>query len=186
MLDRWKVLHAIKKIADSGKTGRPIELFIPLSADSIMDSGLALWVSENIGKAKINGRQLVFMVNEAQVLSQLKAAKNLSKALRQFQCQFAIDEFGAGLNPFQLVKHIGAEYVRVNQKFMDGLSRNTENQEGIRELPGRASKMELKTITPGVTDASVLSVLWSLDVDFIQGDFLQAPQKDLNYDFSSM
>jgi EAL domain-containing protein (putative c-di-GMP-specific phosphodiesterase class I) len=186
MLDRWQVLHAIKKISDNSEKGDSIEFFIPLSVDSIMDSGLALWVSENIGKAKINGRQLVFMVNEAQVLSQLKAAKNLSIALKQFQCQFAIDEFGAGLNPFQLVKHIGAEFVRVNYKFMDGLSQNNENQESIRELTGRASEMELKTITPGVTDASVLSVLWSLDVDFIQGDFLQPPQKDLNYDFSSM
>ncbi len=186
MLDRWRVLHAIKKISDNKKQADSMEFFIPLSADSIMDSGLALWVSENIGKAKINGRQLVFMVNEAQVLSQLKAAKNLSKALKQFQCQFAIDEFGAGLNPFQLVKHIGAEYVRVNHKFMDGLSQNKENQDSILELTSRASEMELKTITPGVTDASVLSVLWSLNVDFIQGDFLQAPQKELNYDFSSM
>jgi EAL domain-containing protein (putative c-di-GMP-specific phosphodiesterase class I) len=46
--------------------------------------------------------------------------------------------------------------------------------------------MKLKTITPGVTDASVLSVLWTLNVDFIQGDFLQAPQQELNYDFSSV
>jgi EAL domain-containing protein (putative c-di-GMP-specific phosphodiesterase class I) len=69
---------------------------------------------------------------------------------------------------------------------MDGLSQNNENQESIRELTSRASEMELKTITPGVIDASVLSVLWSLNVDFIQGDFLQAPQNELNYDFSSM
>ena len=186
MLDRWKVLHAIKKISDSGKNGRPIELFIPLSADSILDSGLALWISENIGKSKINGQQLVFMVNEAQVLSQLKAAKNLAKALKQFNCQFAIDEFGAGLNPFQLVKHIGAEYIRVSHVFMDGLSQNIENQDSIRELSKRASEMQLKTITPGVTDASVLSVLWTLNVDFIQGDFLQTPQKELSYDFSSV
>ena len=186
MLDRWKVLHAIKKISDSAKKGSSMELFIPLSADSIMDSGLALWVSENIGKAKINGKQLVFMVNEAQILRQLKSAKNLTKALKQFQCQFAIDEFGAGLNPFQLVKHIGAEYIRVNHVFMDGLSQNSDHQESIRELTVRASEMQLKTITPGVTDAAVLSVLWTLDVDFIQGDFLQTPQKELNYDFSSV
>jgi len=32
----------------------------------------------------------------------------------------------------------------------------------------------------------VLSVLWTLNVDFVQGEFLQAPQKELNYDFSSM
>jgi EAL domain-containing protein (putative c-di-GMP-specific phosphodiesterase class I) len=151
-----------------------------------MDSGLSLWVSENIEKAGINGQRLVFMVNEAQVLSQLKAAKNLSKALKQFQCQFAIDEFGAGLNPFQLVKHIGAEYVRISHTFMDGLGQNNEHQESIRELTNRASEMQLKTIAPGVTDASVLSVLWSLNVNFIQGNFLQAPQTALNYDFTSM
>jgi EAL domain-containing protein (putative c-di-GMP-specific phosphodiesterase class I) len=46
--------------------------------------------------------------------------------------------------------------------------------------------MEINTITPGVTDAAVLSVLWTLNVDFVQGEFLQAPQKELNYDFSSM
>ncbi|MCG6890528.1 MAG: EAL domain-containing protein [Gammaproteobacteria bacterium] len=186
MLDRWKVLRAIKKISDSSKRGRAIEFLIPLSADSIKDSGLALWVSENLGKAKINGRQLVFMVNEAQVLSQLKAAKNLSKSLKQFKCQLAIDEFGAGLNPFQLAKHIDADYVRISHLFMNGLSQDSKNQESIREFARRASEMKLKTITPGVTDASILSVLWTLDVDFIQGDFLQIPQAELNYDFSSV
>jgi EAL domain-containing protein (putative c-di-GMP-specific phosphodiesterase class I) len=69
---------------------------------------------------------------------------------------------------------------------MDGLTQNTENQTSISELANRAAEMELKTITTGVTDAAVLSVLWTLNVDFIQGDFLQAPQNELNYDFSSM
>jgi diguanylate cyclase (GGDEF)-like protein/PAS domain S-box-containing protein len=186
MLDRWKILHAIKKISETSKRGRSIEFFVPLSADSIRDPGLPLWVSENIGKAKINGQQLVFMINEAQAVSQLKATKTLARALQQLRCQFAIDEFGTGLNPFQLVKHINADYVRINHIFMDGLTHNTENQASIRELANRAAEMELKTITTDVTDASVLSVLWTLNVDFIQGDFLQAPHKELNYDFSSM
>jgi EAL domain-containing protein (putative c-di-GMP-specific phosphodiesterase class I) len=186
MLDRWMILHAIKKISGTAKQGRAIEFFIPLSADSVQDAGLALWVSENITKAGINGHQLVFMLNEAQVLSQLKAAKNLTRTLKQFRCQFAIDEFGAGLNPFQLVKHIDADYVRVNHSYMENLIQDSDKQENIRELTARASEMELKTITPAVTDASVLSVIWTLNVDFIQGDFLQTPQQDLNYDFTSL
>ena len=186
MLDRWLVLHAIKKIAETSKAKRSVEFFIPLSSDSISDSGLALWISENIGKAKIDGKQLVFMVNEAQVLSQLKAAKNLSTALRQVNCQFAIDEFGTGRNPFQLVKHVDADYVRINQGYMDGLIQKNENQDNVRELTNRAREMELKTITPGVNDAALLSVLWTLNVDFIQGNFLQAPHQELDYDFSSV
>jgi len=186
MLDRWKILHAIKKVAETSKQGRKIEIFLPLSTDSIRDPGLAIWVSENLAKAKINGEQLIFMVDEASAVNQLKAAKTLAKGLQQIHCKFAIDEFGTGLNPFQLIKHVDADYVRINHVYMDGLAHNNENQNSIRELAYQAMDMEVNTITPGVIDAAVLSVLWTLNVDFVQGDFLQPPQKELNYDFSSM
>jgi EAL domain-containing protein (putative c-di-GMP-specific phosphodiesterase class I) len=119
-------------------------------------------------------------------VNQLKSARALARALQQIHCQFAIDEFGTGLNPFQLVKHVNADYVRINHIYMDNLAQNSENQESISELAYQASDMKINTITPGVTDAAVLSVLWTLNVDFVQGEFLQTPQKDLNYDFSSM
>ena len=186
MLDRWKILHAIKKISDSSKKGRKIDFFVPLSADSIKDPGLAQWISENLAKAKITGEQLIFMIDEAQAVNQLKAAKTLARGLQQIHCKFAIDEFGTGLNPFQLVKHVNADYVRVNHTYMDNLAQNNENQDSIREIAYQAGDMEINTITPGVTDAAVLSVLWTLNVDFVQGEFLQAPQKELSYDFSSM
>lgn len=186
MLDRWKILHAIKKVSDTGQRGRKIEFFVPLSADSIQDAGLAVWISENLTKSKVSGEQLVFMINEAEALNQLKGAKTLAKGLQQIHCKFAIDEFGTGLNPFQLVKHVNANYVRVNHAYMDNLAQNEENQGSIRELAYQAGDLEINTITPAVTDAAVLSVLWTLNVDFVQGEFLQPPSKELNYDFSSM
>jgi EAL domain-containing protein (putative c-di-GMP-specific phosphodiesterase class I) len=69
---------------------------------------------------------------------------------------------------------------------MEGLAQNQENQSSITDLAYQAMDLGINTITPGVTDAAVLSVLWTLNVDFVQGDFLQPPQRDLNYDFSSM
>jgi EAL domain-containing protein (putative c-di-GMP-specific phosphodiesterase class I) len=101
-------------------------------------------------------------------------------------CKFAIDEFGTGINPFQLAKLIEADFVRINHVYMDNLAQNNENQDSIRELAYQALDMGINTITPGVTDAAILSVLWTLNVDFVHGDFLQPPQKELNYDFSSM
>jgi len=186
MLDRWKVLHAIKKISDTTRRGRKVEFFVPLSADSIQDPGLAGWIAENLAKARVSGEQLIFMINEVHAVNQLKAAKTLFKGLKQIHCKFAIDEFGTGLNPFQLVKHIEADYVRINHAYMDNLTQNKDNQGSIRELAYQAGDLNINTITPGVTDAAILSVLWTLNVDFVQGDFLQPPQKELNYDFSSM
>ena len=84
------------------------------------------------------------------------------------------------------MKHIKADYIRVNIAYMEDLSQNTENQESIRELATQAASMKIHSITPAVEDAAILSVLWSLGVDFVQGSFLQEPNKLLNYDFSSM
>ncbi len=76
--------------------------------------------------------------------------------------------------------------MRINHVYMDNLAQNEENQQSIRELAYQAMDLNINTITPGVTDAAVLSILWTLNVDYVQGDFLQTPQKELEYDFSSM
>jgi len=185
-LDRWMILHAIKKMADTRKKSRKVEFFIPLSVDSVLDAALAGWVAESLGKSGVTGEQLIFMINEDHAVNHLKAAKTLSEGLKKIKCQFALDNFGTGLNPFQLMKHIQADYIRVNIAYMEDLSQNLENQESIRDLARQASSMNIHSITPAVEDAAILSVLWSLGVDFVQGNFLQPPNKLLNYDFSSM
>ncbi|MEE8364973.1 MAG: GGDEF domain-containing response regulator [Gammaproteobacteria bacterium] len=185
-LDRWMILHAIKKITETRKQSRKIDFFIPLSADSVLDSSLAQWITKSLAKARISGEQLVFMINEGHAVNHLKAAKTLFRGLKQMHCQFALDEFGTGHNPFQLVRHISPDYIGVNPVYMENLAQNNDNQQSIRELSNQAMSLEIRTITPGVEDADILSVLWTLGVDFVQGNFLQKPEKLLNYDFSSM
>ena len=185
-LDRWAILHAIKKIAETAKKSRKIEFIVPLSVESVLDASLAVWISECITKAKIDASQLVLMISEGNAVTQLKATKTLFKGIKQMNCKFALDEFGTGLNPFQLVKHIKADYVRVNIAYMDALAQNTDNQDSIREIANQAEEMGISSITPGVEDAAILSVLWTLNVDFVQGDFLQRADKSLQYDFTSM
>ncbi len=185
-LDRWAIINAVKLIASEAQTGRKLDIFIPLSCDSIMDASLTRWIAQRIQSAKISGEQLVFTMNEAHAVNQLKSAKTLFKGLKQLHCQIALDGFGTGLNPFQLVKHIQADFLRINTAFVDGLATNEENQNSIRDITSQASSMEIQCIIPGVNDAGILSVLWTVGADYVQGDFLQSPSEDLNYDFSSM
>ena len=185
-LDRWMILHAIKKIADTSKQSRVVEFFVPLSVDSVLDSSLAGWVAESLNKSKVSGQRLIFLINEDHAVNHLKAAKALFEGLKNIKCQFALDEFGTGLNPFQLMKHIKADYIRVSSAYMEDLSQNAENQDSIRELASQANSMNIRSITPAVDDAAILSMMWSLGIDFVQGNFLQEPQKLLNYDFTSM
>jgi EAL domain-containing protein (putative c-di-GMP-specific phosphodiesterase class I) len=69
---------------------------------------------------------------------------------------------------------------------MENLAQNKQLQENISELASQAAAANILSITPGVEDAAILSVLWTLGVDFVQGDFLQKAEKSLNYDFTSL
>ncbi len=186
MLDRWKILHAIKRITEARKEGNLVDIFIPLSADSITDGSLPTWISENLTKSKVSGEQLVLMVNEEEAVTHLKATKALFKASKELHCQFAIDEFGEGTNPFQLYKHINADFLRINSHFINQLSQNAQHQQSIRQIAEEAASMEVSTLVPHVDDASVMSIAWTLGVDYIQGNFLQVAEETLGYDFSSM
>ena len=185
-LDRWSIMHAIKKINSASKKKRTVEIIIPISVVTLLDTGFVSWLTDCIVQANINAEQLGFMVNEGDAVNQLKATKTLYKVLQQMNCKFALDEFGTGINPFQLVKHIKADYVRINLAYMENLAQNSENQDSIREIATQVQELGINSITPGVDDAAILSVLWSLNVDFVQGDFLQPPDDVLQYDFSSM
>jgi len=74
----------------------------------------------------------------------------------------------------------------VNDEFTHNLQQNDQNQQAIREIASRASEEGKQTICPGVKDAGSLSVLWGLGTDMIQGEFLQEPGTERDYDFSSM
>ena len=185
-LDRWAIIHAIKTVSNELQNNRKLQMFIPLSCDSIRDASLIRWIAARIKSAKVPGELLVFTINEAHAVNQLKEAKTLYKGLKQLHCQVTLDGFGTGLNPFQLVKHIPADYLRINEAFVDGLATNKDNQNSIREITGHASSMEIRCIIPGVKDAGILSVLWTVGADFVQGDFLQKATPEMNYDFSSM
>lgn len=185
-LDRWMILNAIKLVASTSKKSRKLEFYIPLSIDSLNDPSLTRWIANCINAARVPGEQLTFMINEIDAANHLKLVKTLFKGLKQLHCQFAIDEFGTGINPYQLIKHIKADYVRINHAYLEGLSKNTDNQDSIREIAQECSNAGIQTITPNVEDASVLSVLWTLNVDYVQGSFLQGARDDLNYDFSSI
>ena len=106
--------------------------------------------------------------------------------LKAIDCKLGLDNFGTGLNPFQLTRHLPVDYIRINIAYMENLAKNDQLQESISELASQAVAMNILSITPGVEDAAILSVLWTLGVDFVQGDFLQKAEASLNYDFTSL
>ena len=185
-IDRWVLLTTITTLTKCWKDGKRTLFFVKLAANSLKDTSLMSWLKEQLKKYNVPKNSLIFEVKESVAVTSLKYTAELAKSLQELNCGFALDDFGTGSNPFELLKHIPADYLKLERSFMEELSTSTENQEAVKSITEKAMEMNKLTIAQCVQDATSLSVLWGMGINFIQGNFLQEPSADLDYDFTSM
>lgn len=185
-IDRWVLYRTLQEFSNREKEGKHTRFFIKLSASSLKDDTLIDWLSYQIKEKQIPANTLNFEVKETVAVTNLKNTKTLSHKLKALQCGFVLDDFGTGSNAFQLLDHIHVDYVRMEKSFMENLADNPQNQESIKILAEQAAELGKLTIAQHVPDASSLSLLWGMGVNFIQGYFLQEPAATMDYDFTDM
>lgn len=182
-IDRWVIAKAMEILAERRRNGNDTVFFVKLSAKSIGDENLLPWIIKHLKKNRLEGNGIVFEVYEAAVVNQLKVAQAFLKGLMELHCGFGLEHFGTGTNSIQLLKHLPANYLKVDGSFMRNLASNKENQAIIKSISEMASSRHMTTIAEFVEDASSLAILWQCGVNFIQGHFLQKPDEMMNYDF---
>lgn len=184
-IDRWIIAKAMEILAKKRNNGSNTIFFIKLSGISIADNDLLPWIIRQLKKNRLEGNNIVFELSESAVINQLKTAQAFLKGLKELHCGFGIEHFGVGENSVQLLKHLPANYLKIDGSFMHKLGSNRENQEIIKSISNMAISGNMTTIAEFVEDASSLAILWQCGINLIQGYFLQEPDKVMNYNFSA-
>ncbi|MBS0590151.1 MAG: EAL domain-containing protein [Proteobacteria bacterium] len=178
-IDRLIIEGAIHTLSEREKAGRNTTFFIKLTAPSLSDAALLPWLAQQIKAARVRGDALVFEVPESKVVTQLKAARTFVAGLKQLHCGFAFEQFGTGVNSFHLLKHIDADYLKIDRSYMPNLHKDKEHQEFIRQFCEQAHKAGKIVIAEFVEDAASMSILFTCGVNFVQGNYLNEPEKIL-------
>src|SRR6185437_6270549 len=113
-IDRWVIERAITELGKRSAKSVPATLFVKLSTLTLHDETLADWVDAKLSAAGVKPSQLVFEVPEAKVMTCLKPAREFVERWRKGGGGFELEQFGSGLNSFQTLKHIDANYLKVD------------------------------------------------------------------------
>lgn len=182
-IDRWVISHAIEILAERASEGHKTTFFVKITPESAADPSVLTWLADLLKQHRVHGDQLVFEMPESRVVTHMKPARQFVEGIKQLHCGFALEQFGSGLNSFQLLKHLPADYLKIDRSFMKNLSNNQEHQEQVKEVSDQAHAIGKITIAEFVEDAASMAVLYQVGVNFVQGNFLQEPEKVLAYDF---
>lgn len=183
-IDKWVILQTIKHLSEHRSKGHETNLFINLTGETIQDPDFSSWLNVALKAARLPGDSLIFQVSESNAITYMKQMKAFIKGVNELRCKVSINQFGLALNPFNLLKHIEPEYIKLEGSFTQDMQKGEEEREKAKEMIQSLQSMGKLTIVPLVESASLLSVLWQAGVNYIQGYYLQAPSTEMNYDFT--
>jgi multidomain signaling protein FimX len=182
-IDRWVIGRALAILAERQAAGRDTTLIVNITPESLVDERLPGLIGTQLKKHGVEGRRLVLEIPESKVFTNLKPAQAFQKAIAQHGCAMSLEQFGSGLNSFQLLSHIDVQYLRIDHSFTADLAKNAENQKRIREIADKAHDLGKQTIAGHVQDAASMTVLFTSSVAFVSGNFLAPAGPEMNYDF---
>lgn len=182
-IDRWVILHSTKLLSEHRQQNLNTRLFVNLSAASLMDPSLSSWIGVALNAAKLDKESVIFQFNEEDATKFLTQAQTFTADLKAKGYSCALSRFGCSLNPFQTLKHLNLDYIKIDGSFTNELAQ-PESLETLKAMLADLHEQDYKTIVPLVESASAVASLWQLGTHFIQGYYVQAPQTGMAYNFS--
>ncbi|MFO8142011.1 MAG: EAL domain-containing protein [Marinobacter sp.] len=182
-IDRWVILQTIKQLANHRSRGHDTRLFLNITAETLQDKTFTPWLSVALKAARLPGDSLIFQIREGDANNYMKQAREFTKAVHELHSKVSISQFGCALSPFNTLKHIEADYVKIDGSFTEEIQKSDQAKEQVKEMVKSLQNAGKLTIIPLVENAGVLATLWQAGVNYIQGYYLQAPVPEMNYDF---
>ncbi|TAM58729.1 MAG: EAL domain-containing protein [Rhodanobacter sp.] len=174
-IDRWVLDRTIDVLKAREGQGQQTTFFIKLTAASLQDDDLLSWLAKRFKTASLQHSHIVLEMTESKVMTLLRPAQDFVNGWKKLGGRFALEQFGSGLNSFQLLNHIDADYLKVDRSYMADLPQHQENQKKVAQICQQAHELKRQTIAEWVEDATSTSLLFACGVDFVQGNFLQEP-----------
>jgi len=181
-IDQAVIRNGIKELAKQRATGRKTCLFFPLSADSIQNRELLLWIVDCLREFSAKGAWMTFQLTVKDYSEHIKEAKQLIEGLKKIRCRVSLTQFTGQADAFALLEQSSFDIIRYTPDLTLNIAADQEKQEFLTNTTAKLSKANFKTVACAIEDANSLAVLWSVGVNYIQGYFLGMPSDSINID----
>lgn len=175
-IDHWVVKKALQTIKDSK---RDVMLFVKMSHQTLTDAAFPNMLANALKTIGVTGDKLAFEIRESELVTYATQMKPIIKSIKATHCKIVVEKFGSGLNSFSILKHFPVDLLKVDSSFMQDLGNNTENQDKVKEIVDKAHNQGKQVICEFIEDASTMSIMWKMAVNFVQGNFIAEPSENM-------
>ena len=182
-IDRWVVRRVIAVLGERERAGRRTGLIARVSPASFAGEELVQLVRAELAAQGVPGERLWLEAPEARVFTHLRSARQFLDAVAPLGCRVGLEQFGSGLDSFQMLAHFKPAFVKIDPGLTEGVGKGGEGQDKVRAITARARAEGIVTVAERVDDAQAMSQLFSAGVEYVAGDFVAPVGATMNFDF---
>ncbi len=177
-IDRYVVRNAIAMLGATGILERFPDTVcsVNLSGQSFGTDSVLEDLQPLLNQAGVPARNICFEVTETAAISDLGGAQYHIENTRKLGCQFALDDFGAGLSSFTYLRVLPLDYVKIDGSFVKDMLTDDIARTMIASIHNVGHAMGLETVAEYVENDDIAEQLKLLGIDYGQGFGLGKPE----------
>ena len=179
-LDQWTIERAIDILKQRRDSGRRTRIFVHQSRLSALDPDLPAILLGRLRGRQMVGTGLVVDFCLSDLSRDLKAAQRNITGLHAMDVEVSLSRFPEKEAAFKVLRYLQAHYINIAPRLLKA------EREVISSVIRQAHEASAKVIVSNVDDPRSIDLHWSSGADFLQGNFIQRPLENMDYDFSQV
>ncbi len=169
-LDCWVIKQAFRSLIKNPAFFKQVNFIsINLSGQSFTDETFLNFVITQLQESGIDGKKICFEITETAAISNLGIADSFIIELRQYGCQFALDDFGSGLSSFAYLKNLSVDYLKIDGMFVKDIADDPIDYAMVKSINEIGQVMGMQTIAEFVEKDETKGMLKAMGVNYVQG-----------------
>ena len=175
-LDRWVIDRALDMLQKKQEFLEQVDhCSINLSGQSLNDPDMLTYIMNKFMRNSSLARKICFEITETSAIANLTQALEFINKLKQFECRFALDDFGSGLSSFAYLKNLPVDYLKIDGMFVRDIVDDPIDHAMVKSINDIGQVMGMKTIAEFVESDMIKGMLKEIGVNYAQGYAVEKP-----------
>jgi len=179
-IDFWLLDHVLTLLKDRQEAGYITNIMVHQSSNSAMDPETPAKIKEKLRDLQMVGKGLILDYRLSDLSHDLKMAKRNFNEIRKLGVEICISRFSEKPAAFKVLTYLQADYVSIAPRLLKA------DKQTIGTIVSQCHALKTRVIVPNIDDPRSIDLHWSSGADYLQGNFIQRPLDQMDYDFAQV
>ena len=123
-----------------------------------------------------NAHRIVFELLEDENVKDFEIVKDFISLIKEFGCQIAIDDFGAGASNYERLLDYQPDILKIDACLIKNIDKDKYSRDVVETIQLFAWKQDIKTVAEFVETPEILQIVKDIGINYTQGYLLGKPE----------